>query len=119
MARNDFGKTEDDYLRALKAVSDSGRMKILQAHLKTKDYTATWRQLAKEVGYKDYFAINLHYGALAELVASELGVPQPRTELGEPFWLYVLVDWAPTPEGEDQRFVLRPEVVKALGRMGF
>jgi hypothetical protein len=66
------------------------------------------------VGYKNFGGINSQYGLFAKDVASKLGVAEER--LG--FWLFVLVDWADEQPTANTAFVLRPQVVSALKRLG-
>jgi hypothetical protein len=120
MAVNPYG-TSEECIKSLRAVESSSRMKILRAHFRAPGHSATARQLAREVGYENFNAINLQYGALAEAIASGLGVksqPVPEgTSVG--FWLWALVEWDGKDAEGEQPFKLRPEVVEALRRMGW
>lgn len=112
--------TVDDYLRAFRAVQAEGlrdhHLAMLRAHFAAPNHTTTWEQLAKEMGYARGNAVNLQYGKLAEMIASQLGITEPP----HGFWLHVLADWAaePDPESGHTAFVLRPVVIEALQRLG-
>jgi hypothetical protein len=114
-----FGTT-NDYLNALLALKKEGihqrHIDLLQAHLSAPNHTATWAQLAKTVGYATGNAVNLQYGTFAKRVAEKLGINEPPSG----FWLYVLASWANQrdPVTDHTAFVLRPEVIEALTRLG-
>ena len=118
-----FGTT-DAYFRAFQALQREGipdkHIELLQAHFNAPGHTATWAQLAAEVGYANGNAVNLQYGTLAGRVANLLGV----TRRPQGFWIYVLGD---RPKDKDKqrdtesghaRFVLRRPVIEALTRLG-
>ncbi len=113
-----FG-TAEDYYRAFVPLQKEGisepHINLLKAHFKAPKHTATWAQLAPEVGYATGSAVQLHYGKLARRVATQLGITEPP----EGFWLHVLADWAKKkgPEGHTA-FVLRRPVIEALTRLG-
>jgi hypothetical protein len=119
MGTKHFG-TGEDYANALRAVIAEGvpekHIELLRAHCLATRRTRTASQLARDVGYANYGAVNLQYGTLAHRVGSRLGLTEPPRG----FWLFVLVDWAGStdPSGHT-RFVLRSPVVQALRRLGY
>jgi hypothetical protein len=120
----EFG-TVDDYFRALQAVLGEHvspkHLAMLREHFNAPDHTTTWWQLAEKVGYPNFNTVNLQYGKFAGRVASQLGLSEkPLDPNGNGWWLWVLVHWAgERGAGGDTAFVLRPEVVEALERLGY
>lgn len=107
------------YARAIGTALNQGSEKhreLLQAHFEAPRHTRTYAQLAKDVGYANYGAVNLQYGILAHRVAEGLGIFALPTQ---GFWGIVLVDWAGDYDPSGTRFRLRPEVVEALQSLGF
>ena len=95
---------------------------MLLAHFNAPHHTTTWAQLAEKVGYKEGRAVNLQYGKFGERVARQLGLnDKPLDPNGFGWWLWCLVDWADEsdPSSGHTAFVLRPEVVTALERLGY
>lgn len=117
MNHHEYGSVED-YARAFSLIHDEIPEKhaaLLQAHASAPDRTASWRELAEEVGYSNAAAVNLQYGKLARRVAEALGITAPPRG----FWLHVLADWAGEPDSKGHtRFVLRTPVVDAAARLG-
>jgi hypothetical protein len=124
MDREEFG-TADDYFRALQSVLGEHvppkHLAMLREHFNAPDHTTTWWQLAQKVGYPNFNTVNLQYGTFAERVARQLGLSEkPPDPNGYGWWLWVLVHWADERDaGGDTAFVLRPEVVEALERLGY
>jgi hypothetical protein len=124
MAPETFG-TADDYFRALQSLLRRHvapkHLALLKEHFNAPDHTITWWKLAEKVGYRNFNAVNLQYGTLAERVAGQLGLHEkPECPSGEKAWVWVLVHWADERDASgDTAFVLRPEVVEALERLGF
>jgi hypothetical protein len=119
MATKHFG-TAAEYAAALKeAMRDASgkQIDLLRAHCVAPKNTTTWSSLAQEVGYKNFRAVNLHYGVLAHRVGTILGRARPP----EGFWLFVLVHWADRrePLSDHTQFVLRPQVIDALRLLGY
>lgn len=124
MHPEEFG-TVDDYFRALQSVLRASvspkHRAMLREHFNAPDHTTTWWQLAEKVGYPNFNTVNLQYGKFAGRVARQLGLSEkPLDPNGYGWWLWVMVQWADErdPSG-DTAFVLRPEVVEALERLGF
>jgi hypothetical protein len=119
MNHEEFG-TSDIYYRAFQAILSEGipdnHLALLQAHFRAPAHTATWAQLAKEVGYANGNAVNLQYGTLASRVAKLLRIG----EAPKGFWLYVLAGWADErdPVSGHTAFVLRRPVIEALTQLG-
>ena len=117
----DFG-TATDYRIAISAILEAGvsprQSELLRAHLWAPHHSASVAELAKAVGYGSWRTVNRQYGNLAHRIGAELGIFQPPRG----FWANVLICWAPdsarSPLGH-ARFILRPEVAKALIRLGF
>ena len=49
---------------------------LLKAHCRTPNHTISTVQLAKQVGYSNYSAVNMHYGKLAHDVADDRKIMQ-------------------------------------------
>jgi hypothetical protein len=117
----DFG-TADDYRRAISEVLRAGvsprQRELLRAHLWAPRHSASVAELAEAVGYGSWRTVNRQYGYVAHRIAAELGVFQPPRG----FWANVLIRWeaerSRSPVGH-ARFILRPEVVRALIDLGF
>ena len=124
MNRESFG-TIKDYMRALQSALTDAHPKhreMLLAHFNAPHHTTTWAQLAEEVGYKEGRAVNLQYGKFGERVARQLGLNgKPLDPNGNRWWVWCLVHWAGErdPISDHTAFVLRPEVVTALERLGY
>jgi len=106
------------YARAIADALDRGPEKhreLLQAHVAAPRQTRTYTQLAHEVGYANYGAVNLQYGILAHRVAENLGIFALPPE---DFWGIVLVEWTDAYDPSGSRFRLRREVVEALELLG-
>lgn len=58
------------------------RRKLLDAHVsapkRDNRHVATMSELAALVGYKNFNAANLHYGTLAKIVGSAMGLAEPE-----------------------------------------
>ena len=123
MNDKEFGTT-DDYRRAFETVRIEGiadkHLALLQAHFYAPDHTATWEQLAADVGYDGGRAVNLQYGRFAERIARKLSLrDKPHDPNGNRWWLWVLVRAkGRDPESGHTAFVLRRPVVEALQRLG-
>lgn len=118
MGRTKFAETAQ-YARAIGAALNQGSEKhreLLQAHFEAPRHTRTYAQLAKDIGYANYGAVNLQYGILAHRVAETLGIFALPSR---GFWGAVLVDWAGGFDPSGTQFRLRPEVVEALESIGF
>jgi len=117
-----FG-TVDDYFRALQSVLREGvapkHLAMLREHFNATNHTTTWWELARKVDYPNFNTVNLQYGKFAERVARQLGLTEkPLDPNGNEWWLWVLVHWADERDvSGNTAFVLRPEVVEALGRL--
>jgi hypothetical protein len=116
----------DDYLRALQSVLGEEvpqkHLDMLREHFNAPNHTTTWKQLADKVGYPNFNSVSLQYGKFAERVARALGLREkPLDPGGYGWWLWALVHWADERDAESGHtaFVLRPEVVEALERMGY
>jgi predicted HNH restriction endonuclease len=108
-------------IRAFKTLQSEGLFDkpraLLQAHFNAPNRTATWAELAKDVGYTEGRAINLHYGKLAQKVAGLLGVSVIPGVPGNKSWLFVLIHWAEDHPSGHTSYVLRRPVVEALTQL--
>ena len=90
---------------------------MLKALLAAPDRTLTSTQIAAAAGYSNLASANLHFGAVARMVAEDLDyAPETRAD-GSPIWTMALatgVDVGVQQEGEHWRWKLRPEVVECL-----
>jgi hypothetical protein len=107
--------------KALASVLDDlsdTHIKLLITHYKAPKHTATAEWLAQKMGWRDYRAVNMHYGMMAHRVADLLGWPKPGVDA----WVFNLFDWT-DPYSVDShghvRFVQKPEVGNALKLQGY
>jgi hypothetical protein len=119
MNHEEFGGS-DAYYRAFQAILSQGipenHLALLRAHFQAPKHTATWAQLAREVGYANGNAVNLQYGILAARVARLLKIGEPPNG----FWLYVLAGWADERDAMSGHtaFILRRPAIDALTQLG-
>jgi hypothetical protein len=93
-------------------------LKLLVAHHNAPGHTATAEQLAHAMGWKDYRAVNVHYGAMAHRVSDLLGWSKPDVDA----WVFNLFDWASDGMLDAKghtRFELTAPVRKALKLRGY
>ncbi len=89
---------------------------MMIAHYHMPRHVATMRILAEKVyGVPNHSIANRVYGSFASRVRRELGVTQPKYEI------WILGTWPETPIDDVGEFAfrLRPEVCKALERLGW
>jgi hypothetical protein len=104
-----------DFVRAFVALSPvhENHIAILRCHARAPQRRRTATQLAKEVGYQNFNAINLQYGHLAARVGAVLGMTDANISL-----LVECIE--PGQEGNPQwELILRPAVVEAIAEMGW
>ena len=114
--------TVGDYRLAISRVLSAGvsrrQSELLRAHLCAPRRSASAAELAKAVGYGSWGTVNRQYGHLAHRIGAELGLFEPPRG----YWAHVLIQWEPdtvrSPVGHN-RYVLRPEVARALIALGF
>lgn len=122
-----FG-TADDYERAFRLVlpgANRNHVAMLKKHFEAPEHTVTWKELADHVSYNGSSGVNLQYGLFASEIVNQLNISSRRLDSdgkpldrnGTPWWLWVLVKWAPNQHAETTQFTLRPEVVEALNRI--
>ena len=123
MDENKYGNTSD-YLKALKVLKMKGIAKhhisMLNAHLKASGHAVTWENLAKQIGYRQGRAVNLHYGKFAKRICEQLGLKdKPIDKNGNDWWLWALVRWNKKPNSKSRHtvFVLRKPVINALKKI--
>jgi hypothetical protein len=102
--------TKEQFIEALGSMNVPGgnQLKFLRAHEAAKSRAANFRQLAHAAGYRNYRAINLHYGKLARRIGTALGQPDASITL--------LME-SHEPESVTNRewvLVMRPEFAEAL-----
>ena len=97
--------------------------KYLKAHFSFPDYRASGAQLAEKVGHKGPASTRSQYGRLCHILANNFGwgdelYSQCRAN-GYGFdWVCFLLTWEPAGKG-DFYYMLRPEAVEALKRLGW
>ncbi|MCR4319879.1 MAG: hypothetical protein NUV74_06030 [Candidatus Brocadiaceae bacterium] len=103
--------TSDDYVSAFRSINIlPHHLKMLQANYYAPDHTLTATQMSKAMGYKNFNASNLHYGKLGRLVGKIIGWV-PKTTL------HVLVEFE--KPGREWLWIMRPEVIQAIERLGW
>jgi hypothetical protein len=105
-------KTED-YVRAFEqARLAPNYVRMLRLHYLAPGREITATGMAQALGYSAHSAANLHYGTLGRLIGEQLGWrPLPENPI------LVLVTFA--RPGEEWHWVLRPEVARAIERLGW
>jgi hypothetical protein len=92
------------------------RRKLLEAHFSLPNYTATMREIAEIVGYKNFNAVNLHYGIFAKNMIMEMGWEQ-RFITYNTSYLCAFIDFYKEKRNM-WKLILREEAVAALVRLG-
>ncbi len=119
---------KERYQQALLKLRDNKRLRntryleLLRAQYAAQDHTITATRLAEQVGYENYRAVNLHYGALGHELAQELGYQPPTRRNGESIWFWALSfgnDASEATLDGHYEFVMRPELVAALEEMNW
>lgn len=101
----------DDYVSAFSSMNIlPHHLKMLQLHYYASNRTLAASQMSKAMGYKNFNASNLHYGKLGRLVGEIIGWA-PKTILN------VLVEFE--KPGSEWLWIMRPEVAKAIEKLGF
>lgn len=112
---DDPAPSSDAYLEGLRALGLTKiQRRMLALHLAAPDAEITARQMATALfGPTGHGAANLHYGRLARLLAQamDLDLPDDRDAVA-------LLARFDHPEGEECRWVMRPTLAHALGRLG-
>lgn len=110
--------TVQDYIKAFKNLNIARHhIKMLQAHYYAVDRTLTASQMAKAMGYNNYNAANLHYGKLGRLVGNALGWSPSAEESQGADAVYILAEFQ--KPGKYWHWIMRPEVSKAIERLGW
>ena len=98
--------SKDEYVRAFSTLHSREKipenvLQMLQNHYSATERKMTPTQLGESVGYKNYSAVNLHYGKLGKALCEELAYIPPLTSHGDPTWTCGLA-WGEraTPESE-------------------
>ncbi len=109
--------TTDDYEEAFQALRDKmnkSDWRLLEAHYRAPGHVMTATELANKVGFAGYRAVNLRYGLLAKKFLDFFGLSLVK---------YVNVNALVRLEKEkgdrEWKWILRPQVVEALSKLGF
>ena len=108
----------EDYIKALKIIRFNDEIpdsvqKMLQVHYHAPERKMTPVQLADAAGYKDFYAVNLHYGKLGQQICEEIGY-DPVTVSGRTVWTCG-VAWGEREESEgDWIWTMYPNLAAAL-----
>jgi hypothetical protein len=92
---------------------------MLLAHRNAPKHTLTATQLAEAAGYSGWNGANLHYGKLGQMLAEELGYTPPTRPNGSVIYTAAIATWDkdrnPDPDNPHFEWIMRPQVVEALG----
>jgi hypothetical protein len=89
---------------------------LLLKHYRAPDHTATATELAKFVDFKDYSAVNLHYGTFAAELARRMDWPIPPDAPAASF----IATFEKSDDDEAHwKWVMRPQVAGALEALGW
>jgi hypothetical protein len=92
MSKPDPYGSVDAYAEAFAVVVREGvpdkHLALLEVHAAAPRQTASWRELAPQVGYPTAGTVNLQYGTFAHRIANALGI----FEKPGGFWLNVLAE---------------------------
>ena len=115
MAAGQLTPDSDAFTEAFQAIAPlhENQLCLLQAHYAAPDRTLTATQLAGQIGYANFNAVNLQYGLLAARVGKELGLPDANLSL--------LVSFTAPETGRNEHWELsmRSEVAAALEQLGW
>jgi hypothetical protein len=104
-----------DALLKIQAQLSENMRAMLQFQYRAPGRTASAAELAKCVGYATFRPANLQYGKLGRLVAEALNFSPPRRPDGTyRYWSALSTGDPELQEGEDWRFVMRPELAAAI-----
>jgi hypothetical protein len=106
--------TADDYQAALIVIREQmtdSDLRILKAHYESPNHVVTATELANKVGFANFNAANLRYGLLAQKFLDFFQI-----NLTEFVKINALV-YLNNPDDEWE-WTLRPQVVKALEKLG-
>jgi len=114
--------TAKQFKTALLSLKDKGGLSqrdlmLLRAHFHAAKQTISTFQLAKEVGYASFGAVNIRYGKLARRVADSLRyTPTPDSKGDFHWWRTLSYGNDGTPQTDDGHYewIMRPELVIAL-----
>jgi hypothetical protein len=101
-------------MRTAGSLSKNDR-ELLQAHYCSSRHTATATELAVEMGFANYSAVNLHYGKFGQRLAATLKWRIPE---GQPQAFSFATFVGGLPDDPDTKWILRPEVVAAVEKLG-
>lgn len=104
-----------EFADALRLIGPPGgkQLGFIRAHARAKSRAVTFSQLAIAAGYRNYRAINLHYGKLARKIGDALGQPNARITL-------LLESHQPNAvTNREWVLVMRPEFAEALEQAGW
>jgi len=98
--------SKEDYSLAIRKIRFHDKLhenmiKMLQAHYDAPDRKLTPIQLGEVANYKDYNAVNIHYGKLGRMILENIGHTPEDKSHGEPIWTTGIA-WGEreTPESE-------------------
>ena len=119
--------TVEQFKAALLAVRDRvgispKDLAILRAHCRAPNHMISTTQLAGELGYSNYGAVNMAYGKLAHDVADALHYSPKPNASGDLHWWRTLAygnDDSPQTEDGHYGWIMRPELVQALKEMNW
>ena len=118
--------SKDEYINALLKVRDKGKIRttkyldMLRAQYSSDNHTITATRLAEAVGYENFNAANLQYGALGHEIADAIGYEPPKRKNGEPIWFWSISSGKDASEETidgHYEFIMRPELAVALEEM--
>ena len=95
---------------------------LLRSHCRAPKHTISTTQLAKELGYTNHNAVNMHYGKLAHDVCDALHHVLPPTPSGNPHWWRTLAygnHGVPVTDDGFYEWIMRPELVQALQELNW
>jgi hypothetical protein len=106
----------ESYKRALLGLLPihDNHLAMLKANYQAPDHSITASQLAAIVGYQNFNAVNLQYGLFADKLCRSLG-KHPDCHLS----ILATFEKDGLERQEHWKLVLRPEVVEALGELGW
>lgn len=96
-----------------------GRLKILLAHCRFADNTATATQLAAVLGYPNHNAVNLNYGLMARRVCEEMGLRKEDIGGKHADWLVTFVSFDKPDDGGHVTLTVHDNVTKAIRALGW
>ena len=109
----------EEYVNGLLGISgqmNSKHYEMLKSQYFAPNRTVSAPQLAKLVGYSNFYPVNLHYGKLGRMLFEQIEVSTNRSKNLEFDWFFVLSSGSSSSKG--YLWTMHPELAIALEEIG-